>query len=878
MGILEQLGFSRKKARPVGQSLEKGKDVDPRAQQKNIAVKVLIFLAMAVIAWLAFPRDVLFEYTVQVGDVWRQDTEFAPFSFAIYKDPDTLQAEREEVRRTTAPFFEEIPDASEVMAEKRDSVRAELEDVFDRYASYQFNMLRGRLEPATRDSARYMEQRENAQLQLSSSQWNLLARDYAVRLPGLVRETREPPEGPPIYEDVLEEAFQLGIELNESGVLDVPKDSIDAEEIIVRNVEERTQHPPMELDEVIGLEEAYGRVVDHFEELYDDRPEVAGLADPFFRAVFEPSLQYMREETEQEIQARQARISPTRGRVEQGEVIVREGERITAEIRQKLVSLDQAQTARDGPALTWRRSAGQMLLVLGVLFIFFMYLYLVRPRLFRDNRKILLMALLFAGVIGLFAFAVRVSMIGMYAVPVAVASVLLTVMFDSRVGLFGTLTLALLGGLLLGFDFEYTLATVVAGVVAVFSVRDIKNRGQFFVSASLVFLAYVAILVATALLYGTPAELLWPDLVRVGANSFLLVLAYPLLWIFERSFDITTDLTLLELSDTNRPLLKELSMRAPGTFNHTLQVANLAEAGANAIDANALLTRVGALYHDIGKMLKPEYFVENQRTGVNPHDQLKPKLSALIIASHVKEGLEMGRQYNLPKVVIDFIPTHHGTARIEYFYRKAIEQRSKSEPEVMESEFRYPGPRPFSKETGIMMLADSVEAASRSLSDPSHKRLETLIDMIFQARIDDGQLDETDLTFRDLNKIKETFMSILLGVYHVRVRYPGQEETDRQVEASKEERRKLPAPSETQPVISITRAGFPIPDEELPEILESGMLQQPSEPITWAYQPPVASPRWVEPDEGGEKPSSGDGVDGGAFEGASDEDRPGVPS
>jgi putative nucleotidyltransferase with HDIG domain len=272
-------------------------------------------------------------------------------------------------------------------------------------------------------------------------------------------------------------------------------------------------------------------------------------------------------------------------------------------------------------------------------------------------------------------------------------------------------------------------------------------------------------------------------------------MAYPLLWVFERAFDVTTDLTLLELSDTNRPLLKELSLRAPGTFNHSLQVANLGEAAADAIGANALLTRVGALYHDIGKMLKPEYFVENQRPGDNPHDHLKPRMSALIIASHVKEGLELGRQYNLPERVLNFIPMHHGTTRIEYFYQKALKERGPDDPPLLESEFRYPGPRPDSKETGIMMLADSVEAASRSLSDPTHKRLETLVDMIFNARTEDGQLDNTDLTFLDLHRIRETFLAMLLGIYHVRVKYPGQAES--------ESSGALSAPAPPEPVAAI---------------------------------------------------------------------------
>ncbi len=368
--------------------------------------------------------------------------------------------------------------------------------------------------------------------------------------------------------------------------------------------------------------------------------------------------------------------------------------------------------------------------------------------------------------------------------------------------------------MILNYDFEFTFATIFATTLGVFSVRDIKNRGQFFVSAALVFLGYLAVLGATAIYFATPSEQFLSDLLLVGVNSFLLIMAYPLLWVFERAFDITTDISLLELSDTNRPLLKELSLRAPGTFNHSLQVANLAEAAADAVGVNALQTRVGALYHDIGKMLKPEYFVENQRPGSNLHDQLKPRMSALIIASHVKEGLEMGRQYNLPQRVLDFIPMHHGTTRIEFFYRKAVDQRGTGEPEILESEFRYPGPRPNSTETGILMLADSVEAASRSLSDPTHKRLETLIDMIFKARIEDGQLDKTDLTFRDLTQIRETFLSMLLGIYHVRVKYPGQDETP-----------EAPAPQALAPATDPETPELPdVPDDTMDEIRDHGVL------------------------------------------------------
>ncbi|MEL7168949.1 MAG: HDIG domain-containing metalloprotein, partial [Bacteroidota bacterium] len=336
--------------------------------------------------------------------------------------------------------------------------------------------------------------------------------------------------------------------------------------------------------------------------------------------------------------------------------------------------------------------------------------------LFDVTRYVVLISLLFAIALLAFALAVRLPSDLALSIPVAIVSILLTVVFDSRVGLIGTVALALLGGLIFGYEFVFAFATVFAGTFAVFSVRDVKNRSQIFFTAGLVFAAYLVVIGGITLLRADPFDRLWDELLLIAINALLLLFTYPLLWVFERTFNVTTDLTLLELSDTNRKLLKELSLRAPGTFNHSLQVANLAEAAADAVGANALRARVGALYHDIGKMLRPEYYIENQQPGENPHDSLTPYMSALIIASHVKDGAELARdrEYGpLPDTVRDFIPTHHGTTLMEYFYNRALEQRDEGDPEVETADFRYPGPRPQTTEQGIVMLADSIEAASR---------------------------------------------------------------------------------------------------------------------------------------------------------------------
>jgi len=791
MSIWERFQRGRRTPRPVGQQLERGREQETRRQRRRQwMIKAAIWLGLIVLTLIAFPRERVYQFTVRVGEVWQHNDLVAPFDFALYKDPEQLEQERRQVILQTPPYFREVPDAMRRMEANRDTVRMQLEAIFEAYASYRRNLLRGRQDAARDDSLRYAELRRNARVKLTPEQWRLLAEDYRAAINEAGQVVRRGGQEP-LYVRALEEAWSFGVQVLQLGLLDVPRDSVLTDEIVVRNEVERTERV-LSVDRVFGLDEAYGAAREYFLQQFNNRPELASIALAFFRAILVPSYVYLRAETLHAWEQQQARISPTYGLVKAGEVIVQRGQVVTEEIKRKLTSLERAQQERGGTALFWRRLLGQTLVTLATYLFFFLYLFLLRRPIFDDNAQVLLIALIFAAILGLYAIAVRLPTLAMYAVPVAIASILLTVIFDSRVALFGTITLAFIGGHLLSYDFEFVFATVFAGTLGIFSVRDIKNRGQFFLSAGLVFLGYLVVLGASALWHPAASGRFLSDLLLVGINSVLVLMAYPLLWVFERAFDITTDLTLLELSDTNRPLLKELSLRAPGTFNHSLQVANLAEAAAAAIGAHALLVRVGALYHDIGKMVKPEYFVENQRPGMNPHENLKPRMSALIIASHVKEGLEIGRQYGLPKKVLDFIPMHHGTTRIEYFYRKAVEQTG--DPNLPDAEFRYPGPKPNSKETAILMLADSVEAASRALEEPTHKRLEALIEQIFRARIEDGQLDDTDLTFRDLQKIKETFLQMLLAIYHIRVKYPGTEEQEQKDQKAPSE---APASQET---------------------------------------------------------------------------------
>ena len=357
-------------------------------------------------------------------------------------------------------------------------------------------------------------------------------------------------------------------------------------------------------------------------------------------------------------------------------------------------------------------------------------------------------------------------------IPIAIAPIILTIIFDSRVGIIASLTLASLIGLVHGYDFEYTISSITACSMGVFSVRDIRDRSQFFFGTpSIVWGAFLLSLGAFSLAKMDSLDVMTNYLFYITISSVLILFTYPLILLIEKLFDVVTDFTLLELGDTNQPLLKELMNKAPGTFHHSMHVANLAESAASAIGAKALLSRVGALYHDIGKILKPEYYVENQSSGVNEHDKLKPQMSAMIIKAHVSEGIKIAQEAGLPNKLIDFISTHHGTSFIRYFFEKAKDNDSIKEV-IAEEKFRYDGPLPATKETGILLLADGIEAASRAMKNPTYPRLENLVNRMVDERVKEGQLGHCPLTFRDLQIIKETFLTVLMGIYHQRVEYP----------------------------------------------------------------------------------------------------------
>lgn len=464
-------------------------------------------------------------------------------------------------------------------------------------------------------------------------------------------------------------------------------------------------------------------------------------------------------------------LSTTKGMVQKGELIVAKGMVIDEEAYQKLLSFKEtyeAQTKTIGDnRLVY---LGQVLLVGFIISLLMVFLFLFRKDIFADNRQLSLLLLVITFMLLALTWAIRVNLPSLYYIPFCIVPIIIRILFDTRLALYLHLLVVLIAGFFVPNSFEFVFFQTTAGMVAIYSIKNLIKREQLLISAFFILAAYFISYVGIALLReGSFNQIEWVNFLPFVFSVLLSLLAYPLIYAFERVFGITSDVALIELTNTNNKLLRELAFKAPGTFQHSLQVANLAEAAIFKIGGNSLLVRAGALYHDIGKMENPQYFIENQNTAVSPHDKLPYEQSAQIIIKHVHRGIEITRKNKLPENVIDFIRTHHGNTRVDYFYQSFL----KNSPEkfVDENIFRYPGPIPFSKETGVLMLADSVEAASRSLKNPDAQNINGLVERIINYKLEQHQLDNCDLTLKDLETIKLIFKTMLMSIYHVRIDY-----------------------------------------------------------------------------------------------------------
>jgi len=489
-----------------------------------------------------------------------------------------------------------------------------------------------------------------------------------------------------------------------------------------------------------------------------------------------PSLRFDWETTEGERQAARLAVPTVKGTVLQGEAIVRANQRVGEAEVERLQAYEEALRAQEGNlggrALNFVGFSGSLLVNLLILSVFGMLVFFYFPEVYRNYRWLLLLGGLtfaFAGAGGIIAK----HQLPVELLPIAFVALSTAVLWDGRLALALVVMLAALTGAQLPFQsVNAWLPVFVAGAAASLSVRAVRRRFQTWIFIAIIAASYLAILAALGAVYGRGLDEVITGFSWAAGNAVMsAILALGFLPVFEWFTRITTDQTLLEWADPNRPLLKRLSMEAPGTYAHTINVANLSEAAANAIGANGLLCRVGVYYHDVGKMVRPHFFIENQPSGRNPHDRLKAATSAAVVREHVLEGMRLAQEARLPEVLIDFIPEHHGTQVISYFLERA--RKDAAEGEVIDpEEYRYPGPRPQSRETAIVMLADSVESATRVLQDATPDRIRELIDTIVEDKIRQGQLEEAPLTLREIGAIKAQFRKVLAGAFHHRIDHP----------------------------------------------------------------------------------------------------------
>lgn len=460
-----------------------------------------------------------------------------------------------------------------------------------------------------------------------------------------------------------------------------------------------------------------------------------------------------------------------KSKIKKGDVVLRKNEPVTQEQYQELVSYTNESLLQETNLPKLSIIIGQFLacaLVLGIMMLFLAYF---RKSIFSQNSQVTFIFLMIVLIVMITSTVAKYNVNYVYSVPFCLVPILIRVFFDSRTSLFNFLNIILLCAFFVNDKFEFVFIQLIAGIGTIFSVADMGKRSKLFFSALLIFIFYVLSFIAYHLLNATPQAIgYFQNYIPYLISSVCVLFSFPLIFIFEKVFGFTSDFTLLELCDLNSPLLRQLSQKIPGTFQHSLQVANLAEEACYKIGGNPLLVRTGAMYHDIGKMTNPRFFTENQVGEISPHEDLSSEESAQIIINHVIRGVEIAKENKLPETVIDFIRTHHGTTTTRFFLHN---YKKEHQGEIINEDlFRYPGPIPFNKETAILMMADSVEASSRSLKKYDAVAIDELVDKIINHQINENQFINADITFRDIHQIKKIFKKRLMNIYHVRIEYP----------------------------------------------------------------------------------------------------------
>jgi cyclic-di-AMP phosphodiesterase PgpH len=673
---------------------------------------VFVFVVTATMLFLILPGEPKFKYEYQRGFPWRHDNLVAPFDFAILKTMQDINEEKEEQTKAIIPYF--VCDTS-ITSKVLVALKTDL------------NLTGDNLE--TNKSVAYNILKENLLL--------LYGNGILLRSVDSYGELTEK----------IEFKKRVGITVSKIGI-----------------------------EELHSEKTAYNVINAVLQDLKEEYPELYGwLSQLSSEDYIHANLEYDVETTNLEINELTNKISLSHGMVQTGERIILEGEIVDIEKFQLLESLKASFEKERGKGVNrYMVSIGKGMLIIVLLSLVFAFLYIYRLDILTQNRKLAFLLLFMISMVALSNFINTFPNLHIYLVPLAIFPIIIRTFFDSRTAIFMLIITTLLIGFYAPNNYEFILVQVTAGIVAVFSLNKMHRRSHLILATLWVLLTYALVYAALNLIHeGSILSFNYQMLKWFVMSSVLILLVYPLIYIFEKIFGFISDVTLIEISDSNQPLLRKLAEEAPGTFQHSMQIANLAEEVILKIGGNPFLVRAGALYHDIGKIGKPNFFIENQSVGMNPHDKLSHLKSAEIIIDHVKNGVKLAQKHKLPTPLVEFIATHHGTTKAKYFYIKHQQENANNKSD--EKSFSYPGPLPKSKEAAVVMLVDGIEAASRSLPEKTFDNLKLLIENMIDQKIKDKQLDHSELTFSDIDIIKDTLLSKLINIYHIRIEYPKEE-------------------------------------------------------------------------------------------------------
>ena len=671
----------------------------------SLIYKLFLYIATIILVVYLFPKSGQFKYEFQKGKPWEYENYYAPFDFAIQKTQEEIAQEKQQITELSKQFYEYNEN---VASQVKKAINSKIEAVLSTF-----------------------ELTETEKKELSN---------VVVEITNSIYEFGYLESSADIKSDIDLITLRKG---NKSQEINLNK-LFRASEIL-SFIKSKIGNEPFTQEENAVLNIIY-------EEL-------------------KPNVSFDTDFTERVLQENLSKISYTKGLVSENERIIFKGDIVEGE---KLLILNSVKSEFESQV--WSKSnynwivSGYTILVALAFLMLLLFLKKYRLEIFENNTKVTFIFFNIILIVLLITLIVKYDAKYIYIAPIVILPLVLKAFFDARLGLFTHVLTVLLLGFIVPNSFEFIFLQIIAGIVTILTISELYKRANLFISViQITFVYFVAYFAFSIIQEGNAQNLDWEKFLYFTINGGATLFVLPLIYVFEKLFSLVSDESLKELSNTNSKLLRELAEKAPGTFQHSLQVANLAEACANEVQANSMLVRTGALYHDIGKMINPMYFTENQSTNVNPHNELTPTDSALIIINHIIEGVELAKKNRLPDRIIDFIRTHHGTTLVYYFYKKE-EELIGNIPE--KHHFQYPGPIPFSKETAILMMCDSVEAASKSIKEPTAQAFDNLVEKIVNKQMEEGQFMNADITFKELQIIKKVLKKKLKNIYHLRIEYP----------------------------------------------------------------------------------------------------------